>query len=241
MVNILDILLGPLMSLNPTLSLAILSLIISAIVTIAYKYLTDQTLMKQLKDDLKRLQKEMKENRSDTKRVLGLQKEAMEKNMTYMSHSLKPSLITLLPIIFIFGWMNANFAFHPLDANTDFTVNAFTKVDGPINMYSVPADLNITALQNETTGKNATWIVNGTAGEYVLKFNFTDQVTEQKVIIGAKYENPDTRHSGNISKIIISNKPMKVNLLGLEMGWIWAYIIFSMIFSTLIRKLFKIH
>lgn len=143
--NFFNMLFGPVMVLQSPYNLAVLSLILTAFITLIYKYVTDQELMKSLKQEMKDMQKEMKEFKEDPKKMMEVQKKVMEKNMKYMMHSFKPMLITFIPLILVFGWLR--------------------------NHYM---DLG----------------------------------------------NPDV-------------------LFGLS--WIWAYIIFSVIFSIFIRKLFKVH
>ena len=67
--------------------------------------MTNQELMKKLKEEMKDYQKQIKELRSNPARAMESEK-AMESNMKYMSHSFKPTLITIIPIFIIFGWMS---------------------------------------------------------------------------------------------------------------------------------------
>jgi uncharacterized membrane protein (DUF106 family) len=100
---------GPLISWHPLGALIIISFLLTALITVAYKYFTDQELMKSLKAELKSLQAEMKEAKHDTERLMQLQKQSMEKNMKYMMNSFKPTLITLVPILIIFSWLRATY------------------------------------------------------------------------------------------------------------------------------------
>ena len=102
---ILDPVLNPVMSIPTPWNLILVSFIITSIVTLAYKFFTDQKLMKELKGEMKDLQKEMKEFKAHPEKVMAAQKKVMEKNMKYMMQSLKPTLITLIPILFIFNWL----------------------------------------------------------------------------------------------------------------------------------------
>ena len=103
----LDPVLGPLMSIPSPWNLLLLTLILTTIITLVYKYVTDQKLMKQLKDEMKELQKEMKSLKNDPDKMMDVQKQAMERNMKYLLQSLKPTLITFIPILFIFSWMRS--------------------------------------------------------------------------------------------------------------------------------------
>ena len=100
-----DFIFGWLVALNPLFGLIVISLVLTLIITIAYKYLTDQKLMKELKDKLKDYQNQMKENKQDHQKVMEIQKQAMDANMKYMIQSFKPTIYTLLPLILIFNWL----------------------------------------------------------------------------------------------------------------------------------------
>ena len=110
-----DLIFGSLVAWSPLYGLIIISFILTLIITVAYKYLTDQNLMKEMKAKLKEYQKQMKENKGDTSKIMEIQKKAMEINMKYMMHSLKPSLFTLLPLILIFNWLRI--VFEGIDLN----------------------------------------------------------------------------------------------------------------------------
>ncbi|MAG45355.1 MAG: hypothetical protein CMH63_01110 [Nanoarchaeota archaeon] len=101
---------GFLINWHPLGALIIISFLLTALITVAYKYFTDQELMKSLKAELKELQGQMKEAKHDTERLMQLQKQSMEKNMKYMMNSFKPTLITLVPILIIFSWLRATYS-----------------------------------------------------------------------------------------------------------------------------------
>lgn len=103
--NFFNFTFGPIMNLPDPLNLLIISFILTGLITLAYKYLTDQTKMKELKDEMKATQKKMKELKDQPDKVMSMQKDAMKKNMEYMKHSMKPMLFTFIPIIVIFGWL----------------------------------------------------------------------------------------------------------------------------------------
>jgi len=96
---------GPIMNLPDPLNLFIISFILTALITLAYKYLTNQTKMKELKAEMKETQKKMKDMKDEPGKMMSMQKDAMKKNMEYMKHSMKPMLFTFVPIIIIFGWL----------------------------------------------------------------------------------------------------------------------------------------
>jgi len=103
--NFFNFVFGPFMNLPDPLNLLSVSFILTGLITLSYKYLTDQTKMKELKDEMKGMQKKMKEFKDDPGKVMSMQKDAMKKNMEYMKHSMRPMLFTFIPIILVFGWL----------------------------------------------------------------------------------------------------------------------------------------
>jgi len=51
------------------------------------------------------MQTEMKSYKDNPDKMMELQKKVMEKNMKYMLESLKPTIITFIPILFILNWL----------------------------------------------------------------------------------------------------------------------------------------
>lgn len=145
--NFFNLILGWTIGLGTPYSVMVLSLIITLLITIIYKYTSNQKEMKNIRDKQKQYQKEIKELRHDPKAMMEKQKQAMKLTGSYFKYSMKPMLYTFLPIILIFGWMRAQFP-------------------------------------------------PGTAVMAVF---------------------------------------------GLKLGWLWTYIIFSIIFSTAVRKILKVH
>ena len=105
--SFLNPVMDPLMGIPSPWNLILVSFIITAMITLAYKFLTDQKLMKELKAEMKSMQKEMKEFKDHPEKMMSLQKDVMSKNMKYMMQSMKPTLFTFIPIIVIFGWLRA--------------------------------------------------------------------------------------------------------------------------------------
>ena len=99
--------LGRILELPEPYGLLVLSFLLTLLTTLAYKFFTDQNLMKTLKDDMKLLQNQMKDASHPAEHKMTLQKQILEKNMSYMKQSMKPMLITFIPIIILFGWLRS--------------------------------------------------------------------------------------------------------------------------------------
>jgi len=96
---------GGLIAWSPLGALLIISLIMSTLVTLIYKWVTDQDLMKSLKGEIKELQKQLKEFASDPEKVKEIQKPLKDKTMLQLKQSMKPTLYTFIPFIILFTWL----------------------------------------------------------------------------------------------------------------------------------------
>ena len=265
MVNsFLDPIMGWLLYFHPALAVLIISFIVSFIITLAIRFLTDQTLMKDLKDELKELQKQMKELRNNPNKLAKINKQFMETNMKYMSHSMRPTFYTFIPIILVFGWLNAHM-FYPLAPGEPFEVSIdFTKeIEGTIDL-TLPEGLEQVE-EEKISEKKATWFLSGDTGNYLLQISYKDKVYEKEVLINPdekiyvqaekSLKNPGvlfftSTDENGANKIIISNdkvRPFK-NLPLLKdvpwvnsWSWLGAYILFSLIFSMTLRRALKIY
>jgi len=175
-----------------------------------------------------------------------IQKKAMEKNMQYMMGSLKPTLITLLPIFLIFGWLNANMGYYPLASNEEFqvTISLIDDATGNVTLTSAP-ELDINKAKQKIENGKATWTLKGNEGEYVLEFDYDEKLYQKEILITdeRRYKPPvENVKNSFIKKIEISNEPIiYLPLPFWKIGWFGTYIIFSLAFSTGLRKLLKIH
>lgn len=246
--NILSTIFGPLLELPMLWTIISLSFIMTVIITIVYKFMTDQKLMKTLKDDMKAFQQEMKELKDHPDKVLAVQKKAMQTNMKYMMHSMKPTLITFIPLIIIFGWMHGHLAFEPINPNTQFeTSMKFDEIAKGEATLIVPEEFEIISESTqEIQDGSVVWTVkSGESGEYVLEYEFNEDIFNKEILITEenKYKQPEEEIGyGNVESIKVHNTPVKpLNLFGWEIGWLGTYIIFSIVFSITLRKLLKIH
>lgn len=246
--SFLDPVLGPMLQLNPFWSILILSGVLSLVLTLIYKWTTDQNLMKQLKDEMSSIQKEIKELKNDPEKAMHAQKKAMESNMKYMMESLKPTLFTFIPIILIFGWLSGHYGYEPIKPGEEFLVTAH--FSGPASggmRLTLPEGLGYIGDRYATiaAGKGE-WAINATqAGKYLLSFEYANKTYTKTVLVTEErgYEDPITKIGENsLVDINIQNKKLIVmNLFGWEIGWLGSYLIFSIIFSIVLRKVLNVY
>lgn len=265
MAGIMDSLLGWILYLDPALGIMVISFILSLIISLAIKFLTDQSLMKDLKDELKELQKEMRDLRNNPKKMSKINSRFMETNMKYMNHSMKPTLYTFIPLLFAFAWMNSNLGYYPLMPNEPFQVIAmFDKSPETFNLsLSVPEGLSVIEGPNFLEGNKRAWVLKGSEGEYniTLSSNGHEYVKTLLITTERKYSTVEQDYrkralffssssEGNLDKITLgntkvlpfSNTPVLKEIPWVS-GWSWfgAYIVFSLIFSISLRKLLNLY
>lgn len=94
----------------PHVSIIALGLTISLLISLVNYFVLDKEKMRKLKDRQKEIQKEMKDHKDNPQKLMELQKEMLSQAGETMKHSLKPMLITFVPILLIFGFAKGLFA-----------------------------------------------------------------------------------------------------------------------------------
>jgi uncharacterized membrane protein (DUF106 family) len=247
----------PLLDVNPFFAIVVLALGITLLITLAYKFLTNQNEMKRLKGEQKEFQQRMKTLRKENKHeeMMKVQKEAMSKNMEYMKHSMKATLITFIPIILIFGWMNAHLVYDPISPGERFAVTV-EFVEGIEGSATLVADegLELKSPAEQPINSGVTWNVKAVKeGDFFLTVKADSDEQSKKVLVTKKfaYEEPSTTfQNSDIKTITLTYKKFKpinsiangeVSIFGWQPGWLGLYIIFSIVFSIVLRKVMKVH
>jgi len=251
--SLLDPLFSPLLVLPSWLAIFLVSAVISFFSTLAYKYLTDQVRMKRLKKELKSYQEKLKVlSKDDPQKAMVVQKEMMGKNMELMKQSFKPTLYTLLPLLIIFGWLNAHLAYEPLHPGVPFNVSVQMEkgFSGVVSLQAAPSSLQVstsTPASQSVVGGVASWTLKGSAGDYRLTFSSGNVSFSKEVILTDEtgvYAPPLEKVSSRpFVSVRLGNEKIRP-LAGLPLvggfGWIGTYILMSMLLSILFRKLFGV-
>ncbi len=223
--------------------------------------MTDQDLMKRLKEEIKELQTEMKTLQSNPARMTEMNKKAMETNMKYMMHSMKPTLVTFLPIILIFGWLNSNIAYDPLVVGEEFSVE-LEFYEGITGVIAATVPEGLTLMNNEVYAikDNKVRLVfkPEITGTYTIQYALLNDAGEQQktwehdVKIAPSdskkgYEKPLIPVKDKLLKTITVSlqkfKPLgeNFNIFGWYPGWIALYIVLSLVCSLGLRKWLKVY
>lgn len=254
MTNILDSIFNPWLglafSLPPFWAILVISAFITILVTVVYKFTTNQREMKQIKEDLKKYQKEMRETK-DTKKLMNIQKKALDLNMKYMGSSFKSTLYTFIPIIIIFAWLNMHVAYYPILPNTQFTETAAFAdgARGNVTLHSIPQLEILNSSTQEIANNAAVWNLKGDAGEYTLVVDYNTEEYNQTVLITTDktYLPPQKIITDSKLKTLTNGNQVihpfgeSFNIFGWYPGWLATYIVLSITLSALFRKMLDVY
>jgi len=95
--------------LYPQASILLISFLVTLFITIISHYFTDKELMRGIKEKQKRLREEMKQHKDNPQKMMEINKQMMEDFPTQMKQSMKISLITIVPLLFLFNWLRVAF------------------------------------------------------------------------------------------------------------------------------------
>lgn len=251
---ILDPVLGWTLLLHPFVAILAISIIVTIISNLIYKWATDQKEMKRLKDQIEVLKKEVKANRENPKKMMKSNNEMMQVNMQYMTRSLKPMLFTFIPVILVIGWMSAHFTYAPVGPSDALTVHA-TVGDGFAGSLVLNAPTLTTStvtgpiVPDDDEGQAAAFAVQGPVGVHNFTITYEGKAYDGNTGVISIGENPKVQAfpgKGPIESITV-DYPKKhplgesFNLFGWYPGWLAVYITLSVVLSIGSRKLLKIY
>ena len=230
----------------------VLSFLITILSTLIYGYVTDQSLIRRVKSDIKKIREKQKKAKSDHKKFMKLQQEMMDKNMIIMKQSFKPIIYTFIPLILVFGWMQANLAFVPIGVGEEFNVEVlFNEEFNSVSDVDVrlPESLDFVGDSRMMEGSNVLRfkLVGSETGSFNFVVAHSDFEVSKNVIIsaGKDYSDPVSTYGGEVRSITVSHDPVKplgsTSILGWNPGWLGTYIILSVFFSLISRKLLGIN
>lgn len=94
-----------LMQAYPRTSISLIAILVSIFMVIIYKYTTNQTRMKEIKDMNKKYQEEMKLHKGNPEKLMEIQKQVLSLSGEMMKHSLIPMMVTMLPLFILIIWL----------------------------------------------------------------------------------------------------------------------------------------
>ena len=252
-------------SLPPAISIAIIAIAASTLVTIIYKYTTNQRALKELKESTKTLREQIK-TAAGKQNAAEMQKKMMENTFKQFSYTTKAMLLTFIPLILVFTWVRGSMGYEPIRPGQEFTTTVqFSTASAAEKNISLEAAEGITVIKEEDEQDKDKWVLKADKeGLYELSYRYNEELYKRKIAVTSKfsYENPvlDKKAGGflgigaekqtikpnsEIERITVDLQPLhpfgSLTILGWVPGWLATYIFFSIIASMLTRKIFKVH
>ncbi len=94
----------------PKISIIVLASFVSFLISLVNYFVLDKEKLRDLKAKQKALQEEAKKHKDNPQKMMDIQKEIMPLSLEMMKHSFKPLLITMIPIIILFGYLKQWYA-----------------------------------------------------------------------------------------------------------------------------------
>lgn len=108
--NVLNVVFSPLLRMHPAIGEAIIALLIAFTITLFYKYLVKQDKMKELRDQLKLKQKEIKDlQKTNPEEATKRTSEILTLTNQQMKMTMVPMMASLLFVILVFPWLKTVF------------------------------------------------------------------------------------------------------------------------------------
>jgi uncharacterized membrane protein (DUF106 family) len=90
---------------NPKISIILISFLVTVFITVVRYFMTDREKMKEIKDRQKALRKEIKLYKDNPEKMMELNKQMLEDMPEQMKQSMKPMIITMIPVLILFKWL----------------------------------------------------------------------------------------------------------------------------------------
>ncbi len=176
-----------------------------------------------------------------------IQKKSMAASMQMMNHSLKASLYTIIPAFILLAWMNAHLAYEPLHPEQEFFANVsfVNGISGNVEIV-VPDGISVKDdTVREISGKSVSWKLEGKEGLHKIEFKLGEENVSKEVLITNErnYADVVTKVKKSMFKeIVLGNEKLIIlNLFGWKLGWLGTYILTSLLFTSLLRKVLKVY
>ncbi|MCD6464681.1 DUF106 domain-containing protein [Candidatus Woesearchaeota archaeon] len=252
--SVLNPVLSPLLELPSAVSILLLSLVLNVLIVLVYKIATNQQEMRKLKERMKELQKELKANRTNLEKAQKLQKELMKINGLYMKHSFKSTIYTFLPLIIIFSWMSSHYMFESIKPGSEFQVfislqHVNESFLNNLKISVLPSSEGLKLVNKTLVNENIVLTMKAlNTGRYDLVLELNNDRVVKQVIVSEKQEYApvvEKFKNSNFKSVKIAQPRLhpfgSFSIFGWHPGWLGTYIISSLVFNSLLRKLLKVY
>jgi uncharacterized membrane protein (DUF106 family) len=249
--NAVDVALSPLLRMPPFWAIAIVSLLLSILITVIYKFTTNQKALKSIKDETKAIQADMKTAQGDMQKMTELNQRLLKITGDQMKHTLRSYIFTFLPVILIFGWLQMHMVYYPIMPGEQFTTTAMFKAGTAAENITLSAPgLEMLSPATQAAGSSVVWNLKGDAGSYKLEYSLGKEIYQRDVIITKEWKYASAAptkgipQESSLSGITVDLKtihPFGFSVFGWQPGWFATYFILTMLITFPLRKVLNVY
>ena len=111
--SIFNFLFGWAVAISPLVGIIFISFVLSLLSSLSWKYLTDQVLLKEIREKTKNLHEQMKKNKDNPEKLKEINSKMAKENLEALKiqykQSIKPMIATLIPFAFAFIWIRKTY------------------------------------------------------------------------------------------------------------------------------------
>jgi uncharacterized membrane protein (DUF106 family) len=223
--------------LTPFVIITLFSLVISFIISVLYRLLTNPDEVRKCKEDMKFYKEKSKEaqKEGDREKVADYSSEMLKASQKQFRMSMRPMLASMMLFFLLLGWLHGSFSNLIVDFSGQQNARAVfygeeheVRYDPGGETFSVSVDLN-------DDGGFADDEVFG-AGDVFSTGDGTAYWSASKSISGFLFFTQEQENQVTFS-MMIAKLPFAMPLLGSYLTWFWWYIFISIPATIIFRKL----
>ena len=264
--GVVGALLWPFRGLSPWVGMAAVSLATAVLMLEVYKLTSNQAAIRRAKDLIKAHLLEMRLYKDNMRVTLGAQGAIVKANLAYMAANLKPLAVMIVPLVLILAQLSVWFDRAPLRPGEETLVKArLVETADPVSAgleLVTPPGLEITAPPVRIPDLHeVVWRVKAVApGGGTIALRSGSAVVEKSVAVGGRplsrvsalasrgsfvkrvlYPGEPPLRSGTVVRSVEILYPARsLAAFGLNVNWLVAYLVLSIVFGFAFKGLFKV-
>ncbi len=263
--RIFDILFLPLRGLNPWVGIILVSLLTSFLMLWIFRFASNQAGILRAKNEIKAGLLELRLYKDNMRISLKAQGRILRANMRYIAYNTKPLLIMIVPLVLILAQLNLRFGYSPLRQGEETLVKIRTDDTlDPIDL--AVAVIPSTGITVETPAVRITeeheisWRIKAIEkGPASLIFEIGSRSVSKSVNVAGKTMSvvSPIKSRGFLPGLLFPGEkppptgiPLRaveilyatqgLEMLGLRVNWIIAYLVLSIVFGFSFRRAFRV-
>ena len=264
--KIFDLLFIPFRSMNPWVGMIIVSFLTGLLMLVIFRYTSNQAGIKKVKNKIKAHLLELRLYKDSLGLSMKAQGNILLANLKYITHSFKPLLIMIIPVVLILIQMNFWFGYESLktgeqtllkvkleEGYNPLQTNLVLEPDPEIVIETPPLRIEEYGevnwrISSQKSGVHRIHVIIG--GEKISKTIATDTkalsklspIKRRKKLVDELFypvEAPISKESP-VKSIEVLYPAKSMNLFGLNIHWLIAYFVLSVIFGFSFKGVFKV-